>query len=563
MKLFRKITAAALAAIMAVGAAPFSASAAEVKVPVNEATKYVDGLGAIWNLGNCFDASDCTWLSNEMDYETAWCGAKVTEKLIKAIKDMGFDTIRIPATWHNHVDGSYNISEQWMDRVEEVVEWSVDEGLYVILNVHHDIDKNYYYPDSEHYANSEKYMKKVWEQIADEFDDVGNQLIFEIINEPRLKGTNNEWWFQLNNPPENVVDSIDCINKLNQVSLDTIRKAGGKNKDRYILVGGYDTSVDGVTVNGFELPKDTVKDRLIVDFHLYTKSAGTYKQAVNKIYDKYVSKGIPAILSEYNLDPGPNKYNDSSAKYLSEWVAYARERGISCAIWDNNDVAYKIIDRASVKWTQEEIAKAVVKAGAPAMKSSTSTSSSSSSSSSKDKNKSKITVSAKQDGFYVNISWNKVDGASKYRVYRANSEDGKKTRIAQTTNTTTINRDSEVGGTYYYFVSSYDKKTKKWSSYSEPVTLSVTTKKAATALKAEKNGNKLKLFWNKVDGASKYQIYYSTDGKSFKKLSTISGSRTDVTVSGLDFKKYDYRLMIRPVDSHGNKGSFCKRITVK
>ena len=253
MKLFRKVTAVALAAIMTVGTAPFSASAAEVSVPVNEATKYVDNLGAIWNLGNCFDASDCTWLSNEMDYETAWCGAKVTEKLIKAIKDMGFDTIRIPATWHNHVDGSYNISEQWMDRVEEVVEWSVDEGLYVILNVHHDIDKNYYYPDSEHYDNSEKYMKKVWEQIADEFDDVGNQLIFEIINEPRLKGTNNEWWFQLNNPPENVVDSIDCINKLNQVSLDTIRKAGGKNKDRYILVGGYDTSVDGVTVKGFEL----------------------------------------------------------------------------------------------------------------------------------------------------------------------------------------------------------------------------------------------------------------------------------------------------------------------
>ena len=133
-------------------------------------------------------------------------------------------------------------------------------------------------------------------------------------------------------------------------------------------------------IKGYELPKDTVKDRLIVDFHLYTKSAGTYKQVVNKIYDKYVNKGIPAILSEYNLDPVNNKYDDNSAKYLSEWVAYARERGISCAIWDNNDVAYKIIDRASVKWTQEEIAKAVVKAGAPAMNNSSSSSSSSSSS---------------------------------------------------------------------------------------------------------------------------------------------------------------------------------------
>ena len=562
MKLFKKITAAALSAIIAMGAVPFSVSAAEVKVPENEATKFVDGLGAIWNLGNCFDASDCTWLSDEMDYETAWCGAKATEKLIKAIKDMGFDTIRIPVTWHNHVDANFNISEQWMDRVEEVVEWSVDEGLYVILNVHHDIDKNYYYPDSDHYENSEKYMKKVWEQIADEFDDVGNQLIFEIINEPRLKGTNNEWWFQVNNPPENVVDSIECINKLNQASLDVIRKEGGKNKDRYILVGGYDTSVDGVTVKGFELPKDTVKNRLIVDFHMYTKSKSTYKWCVDTIYNNYVIKGIPAILSEYNLDPGPNKYNANSANYLSEWVAYAREHGISCAIWDNNDVAYKIIDRATVKWTQEEIAKAVVKAGEPAMKNSSSTTASSSSDS-KDKNTGKISVSAKQDGFYVNISWNKVDGASKYRVYRSESENGKKAKIAQTTNTAVINRNSEVGGTYYYYIRSYDKKTKKWSGYSEPAKLTVTTKKAATALTADKSGSKLKLSWDKVDGAAKYQIYYSTDGKKFKKLATISGSRTSTSVSGLNFSKYDYKFTIRPVDSDRNKGSFCKKITVK
>lgn len=558
MKILKKFTGILMAAVMAVTAMPLTASAAAT-VPQNEATKFVDGLGAIWNLGNAFDAVDCTWLSDEMQYETGWCGAMTTEKLIKEIKKMGFDTIRIPVSYHNHIDKDYNISEQWLDRVKEVVDWSLDAGLNVITNVHHDIEKEYYYPDSAHYDNSEKYITKVWKQIAEKFSGYDERLVFELINEPRLKYTNYEWWFQVNNPPAEVVDAVECINKLSQASLDTIRKAGGKNKDRFILVGGYDTSVDGLAVKGFKLPEDTVENRIIVDVHHYTKGKAAYRQVIDKVYEKFVSKGIPAILSEYNLDAGPNKYNDNSATFLSEWVAYAREHGISCAIWDNNATEYKLIDRATVKWVHEDIAKAIVKAGEPAMNSG-----SSSSSSSKDNKKnSKITVSAEQDGFYVNISWNKVDGASKYRVYRATSENGKKTRIAQTTNISTINRDSEAGGTYYYFLRSYDKKSKKWSDYSKPVQLSVTAKKAATALKAEKSGSKLKLSWNKVDGASKYQIYYSVNGGKFKKLATVKGGISTTSISGLDFKKNDYQFMIRPVDSNGNTGSFCKRITVK
>ncbi len=559
MKILKKITGILMAVVMAVTAMPLAASAA-VTVPDNEATRFVDSLGAIWNLGNAFDAVDCTWLSDELDYESGWCGAKTTEKLVKEIKNMGFGTIRIPVSWHNHVDSNYNISDAWIDRVQEVVDWSLDAGLYVIINVHHDVEKEYYYPDSAHYENSEKYMTKVWGQVAEKFSNYDERLIFEIINEPRLKGTNHEWWFQVNNPPAEVVDAVDCINKLSQASLDTIRKAGGKNKDRYILTGGYDTSIDGLTVKGFTLPKDSVKNRLIVDIHLYTKSAGTYKSTMNKVYDTFVKKGIPAILSEYNLDPGPNKYNDSSAKFLSEWVAYARERGISCAIWDNNDVAYKLIDRASVKWTQEEIAKAIVKAGAPAMKSS---SSSSSSASSSDKTTSAIKVKAKQDGFYVNISWNKVDGASKYRVYRSEYENGTKTRIAQTTNTNCINRNSDVGGTYYYYVRSYDKKTGKWSSYSAPAKLSVTKAKAVTKLSGKKSGNKVTLTWNSIGGVAKYQIFYSTDGKSYKRLATVKSTRTSINISGLDFAKYDYKFAVRAVDSDGNKANLSNKITVK
>lgn len=517
MKLFRKVLSVLMAAVMLVSALPLTASAA-VELPENEAVAFVDRLGSAWNLGNAFDAVDCTWLSNELDYESGWCGAKTTEKLIKAIKDMGFDTIRIPVSWHNHVDEKNNISAKWMARVKEVVDWSLDAGLFVILNVHHDVETGYYYPSEDEYKTSEKYLTKIWEQVAAEFKSYDERLIFETINEPRLKGHNNEWWFMVSNPPADVKESVDCINRLNQAALDTIRAAGGNNKDRYILVPGYDTSVDGVTVAGFELPEDSAKNRLIIDFHLYTTSAATYKQTINKIYDKYVKNGIPAILSEYNLDPGANEYTDESAEYLSEWVAYARERGITCAIWDNNAKEYKLINRADAKWVHEDIAKAIVKAGEPLGIGAS--------------DDDELTVTATQKGFYSVISWNKIDGASKYRVYRATSKTGKKTLIKTTTSPKFTSSSGIVGTKYYYFVKYYDSSTKKWSSYSEPAYLYLKKANAKTTI-TEAGGTKAKvtLEWKAVSGGDLYRIYRadSKDGEKTTLATTDGLTYTDKT----------------------------------
>ncbi len=545
MKIFRKILSAVMTAVMLVTAIPLTASAA-VTLPDNEAVRFVDNLGSAWNLGNAFDASNCSWLSNELDYESAWCGAKTTKKLIKELKDMGFDTIRIPVSWHNHVDSSFKISTPWLDRVKEVVDWSLDEGLYVILNVHHDVEKGYYYPTDAEYKTSEKFLTSVWKQIAEKFKDYDERLIFETINEPRMAGTNYEWWFQVNNPPAEVKESVECINKLNQKALDTIRAAGGENKDRYILVPGYDTSVDGVTVSGFKLPEDSVKNRIIVDFHLYTKSTPTYQQVINKIYNNYVSKGIPAILSEYNLDPGPNKYDDKSAKYLSDWVAYARERGITCAIWDNNDVAYKLINRADAKWTQEEIAKAIVKAGEP--NNSTAPDKEETKSENKDDNKkadSKITVKVKQNGFYSVISWNKIDGASKYRVYRSESKTGKKTLLKTTTSANFTSSTGVVGKKYYYFVKSYDSASKKWSGYSDAAYLSLTKSNAKTGISKTKiSEDTVNLTWKTVSGGDKYRVYRadSADGKKTTLTTTTKLTYSDKSVkSG---KTYYYFIKV-------------------
>ncbi len=189
-KMLKRLCAAAVAAgVMATALVLPAAADDAVTLPDNEAISFVNGMGAGWNLGNAMDAANCTWLSNEMDYETAWCGAMTTRELIKAVADKGFSTIRIPVSWHNHVDSNFNISEQWMARVKEIVDWSVDAGLYVILNSHHDIEKGYYYPTEAEYKTSEKFVKKIWEQISDEFKDYSDKLVFETSNEPRAVGT--------------------------------------------------------------------------------------------------------------------------------------------------------------------------------------------------------------------------------------------------------------------------------------------------------------------------------------------------------------------------------------
>lgn len=147
-----------------------------VEIPDNEALEFVKDMQLGWNLGNTFDASNCG-ASDELEYESAWVGIKTTKEMIHTIADAGFKTIRIPVSWHNHVDAEYRISEAWMDRVQEVVDWALEEELYVILNIHHDNEEGFMYPSYEHLEQSKKYVQAVWEQIAERFAEYDEKLI--------------------------------------------------------------------------------------------------------------------------------------------------------------------------------------------------------------------------------------------------------------------------------------------------------------------------------------------------------------------------------------------------
>ncbi len=355
-------------------------------VPSNDATAFVSKMTVGWNLGNSFDAVDCSWISNELDYESAWCGAKCTNKLIDTLCAQGINTIRIPVSFKNHVDGNYNISSKWLNRVAEVVDYAYGKGMYVIINIHHDVGKDFYYPSDEKYEQSSKYVKTIWKQLATKFSGYGERLIFESINEPRLNaesGDSNgaiEWGWSNS---YNFSQTVKNVCKLNQDFVDTVRAAGGNNATRYLMIPSYDTSPAFLTHSAFTMPTDTAKNRLIADAHIYSSysfaqdSSGTSKfndaakkendNNLKSLYNSFVKKGIPVVITEFGAVDKNN--SQDRADYLSYFTGRAKSYGIRVCYWDNNafrtksdnnpESKFGLIDRSDCKVVYPNLIKAM------------------------------------------------------------------------------------------------------------------------------------------------------------------------------------------------------------
>lgn len=493
-KIIFKLFAVFAAAVMTVTAAavPVSADSSE-KLEGTEAMLFVNSMGAGWNLGNTFDSSDCTWLSNKLDYESGWCGIKTTKEHIKAVKKMGFSTVRIPVSWHDHVDGNLNIDSAWLNRVAEVADWCLAEDMKVIINIHHD-NNGGFYPSKAKLDESLKYVKAIWKQVAEKFKDYDERVIFQALNEPRLAGTNYEWWWPDSaNPPVEVRESMECINKLHQAMVDTVRATGGNNAKRYLLVVAYagKGEIDGVLSPYYKLPTDTVEGRLIVDAHFYGTSTDRAHSVLDGIYNKYIKSGIPAVITEYGADEsGTKQYKDDDtgyAKLAGDFFSYARARGISVCIWDDNG-NISIFDRFSYNWRAPQTAAAVVKGGAPLPLASFKNIKTEEVSDSQDKTdntdktasdksttekaaKSKLKATAAKKS--VTLKWDKLDGATKYKVYMY--KDGKFKAVKTVKGTSAKITGLKSGKTYKFKVRAYSGG--KWVNFTEKTAISVKTKK--------------------------------------------------------------------------------------
>lgn len=357
----------------------------QYEIPDNEAMAFLKKMGVGWNLGNTFDAHQDPLRVDEMKAETLWVGVKTTKELIAKVHEAGFNTLRLPVSWHNHVSGEdFLISEAWLSRVQEVADYALAEGMYVILNTHHDVGTDFYYPNSENAEVSERYIRRIWEQLSERFADYGEHLIFESMNEPRLKDTEDEWVF--NASKATCIEAAEHINRLNQLFVDTVRASGGNNADRYLMVPGYAASVDGALNEHFRLPSDSADNRIIVSIHAYTpysfaldiNGTDTFKltdigqtSEINRfmisLYKTYISQGIPVVIGEFGARAKGGNLQ-SRVDFTAYYAANASARNIPCVWWDNgahagNGELFALIDRTSREWTYPEIVEALMQYG--------------------------------------------------------------------------------------------------------------------------------------------------------------------------------------------------------
>ena len=358
---------------------------APIVVTTVTATEFVGGVRMGWNLGNTLDANagHLNATSTVQQMETAWVSHVTTRENIEEIAAAGFNLIRIPVTWMKAVDDDMHIRADWMARVQEIVDWSLEAGLKVLLNTHHD---NNLFPLLDDYMDvSTDNLARVWTQIATCFRDYDGRLVFIGLNEPRTYGSPAEW--SGGTAPERA-----NLNILNQLFVDTVRATGGYNAYRILMVPTYAASTTSVAMRDFVLPTDTVEDRLIVALHIYAPwnfalrtgdspeiqthwnpaQASAFTSPLREAYNLFVSQGIPVIIGEMGaLNRG---YEETRAEWAYDFVAFARSLGMPSVWWDNGsfgvtqqhswgwDETFGLLDRASNAWAFPMIVDALMRA---------------------------------------------------------------------------------------------------------------------------------------------------------------------------------------------------------
>lgn len=319
-----------------------------------------------WNLGNtldCYNYSDYA-----SDGETAWGNPKTTKEMIDTVKAAGFNAVRIPVSWNDHMNGD-TIDSAWMDRVNEVVDYAIDDGLYVIINVHHD-DYTWLNPSRADEAKVKERLVKIWEQISARFKDYDEHLLFEGMNEPRIVGGQDEWTGGSD-------EEREVINNLFAAFVETVRKSGGNNATRTLVITGHAASIDETAVKAIKVPDD---DHIIVSIHAYApysfaldqNGTSTFSDSDKAELDKgfdllkstFIDKGVPVIIGEFG---SLNKNNDSDRiKHMEYYVSAAKARGITCFIWDNGvkdgEGAFALLDRKNLTWYFKDIVDAAMNA---------------------------------------------------------------------------------------------------------------------------------------------------------------------------------------------------------
>ena len=317
--------------------------------PVN-AMDLVKEMQTGWNLGNSLECTDHKRTHEVKRYETLWGNPVVTEEDIIAVKKAGFHAVRVPVTYYDHCDNSGNIDKEWLDRVEEVVNYVLKNDMYCVLTVHHDTGENAWITTNpQKLEKNSKILENLWKQISTRFQNYNYKLVFEGMNE--ILDSKNQWG-------GSTTEDYNVVNELNQVFVDTVRKCGGNNAKRFLITNVYASSVSESAMAAYKLPKDFVANRIIVDIHDYEKTAERQEVVFNLINKYFISKNIPVIIGEYgiNTTSGTSK---SINEYVKNIISRASEKGITCFWWDDS-IKMRLLQRGTKRWFWPSVVKTIM-----------------------------------------------------------------------------------------------------------------------------------------------------------------------------------------------------------
>lgn len=366
---------------------------------VETANEAVKNMGLGWNLGNTFDASgnnvtsdpnnDAYWGCQGLESETYW-GQKTTKKeLFTMMKNAGFGAIRVPVTWYNHMTPEGNVDAAWMARVREVVGWVLDAGLYCIINVHHDTgaDSNSYKSwlkaDMDTYNEQKWRYEYLWKQIAEEFNDFDQRLLFESYNE--MLDLKSSWCFASFAYPgqynaQAAASAYEAINSYAQSFVNVVRATGGNNSERNLIVNTYAAACGEGTWNShlkdpliqLNLPQDDAENHIIFEVHTYPNISSGNMNAIKANLDQnisvintYLASKAPVIIGEWgtsNVDADVTDYEarrEVMFQFVDYFVQRMKENNIGMFYWMGlTDGAYRTYPAFNQADLAERMAKA-------------------------------------------------------------------------------------------------------------------------------------------------------------------------------------------------------------
>lgn len=315
------------------------------------------------NLGNTMEAyRDITnGMGTDLPattYEQLWGQPVTTAEYLKACKAQGFDSIRVPIAWTNAMpfeDGDYTIGTQYLDRIEEIVNYALDADMFVIINDHWDGGWWGMFGSAtpEVREDAMELYVSMWTQISNRFKNYGYKLIFE--------GGNEEIGNRLNDSnicgDSGTLSQDECYamtKVINQKFVDVVRSTGGNNANRFLLIPGYNTDVTMTCDDRYEMPTDTAKNKLLVSVHFYDPSSfclggadlwGKVSDlaAMNNMLEKmtkFTDAGYGVIIGEFGALPSDGDYKTSADVWTLNFLDNCDLYNYAPVLWDIGEWGY-------------------------------------------------------------------------------------------------------------------------------------------------------------------------------------------------------------------------------